>query len=96
MKPEAYLETSVISYLTARPSHELIVAGRQQITKDWWEIHRENFDLFVSQLVVEEASEGDEKAARERLGVIEELPILETGREVVPLRSGADKQGVAI
>ena len=32
MKPRAYIETSVISYLTARPNLDLIVAAHQQVT----------------------------------------------------------------
>lgn len=32
-----YIETTVVSYLTARPSRDLIVAAHQQITHDWWD-----------------------------------------------------------
>ena len=51
-KPRVYLETTIISYLTARPSRDLIVAANQQITQDWWEMRRASFDLFVSEAVV--------------------------------------------
>jgi len=37
MKPKLYLETSVISYLTARLSNDLIMASHQKLTYDWWE-----------------------------------------------------------
>lgn len=63
-KLRVYLETTMISYLTARPSRDLIFAANQQITQDWWEIRRTFFDLFVSEAVVKEASGGDERAAR--------------------------------
>lgn len=76
MKPKVYLETTIISYLTARPSRDLVVAANQQITQDWWQMRRPSFDLFVSEAVVREASGGDESAARQRLDEIEGIPLL--------------------
>jgi hypothetical protein len=70
-KPRRYLETTIPSYLTARPSRDLIVAGHQQITKDWWDSRKYDFQLYISQLVIDEASEGDPGAARERLKVVQ-------------------------
>jgi hypothetical protein len=58
MKPRVYVETSVISYLAARPSRDLIVAAHQQITHDWWNLRRANFDIGASELVVQESSAG--------------------------------------
>ena len=75
-KPKVYLETTIISYLTARPSRDLIVAANQQITRDWWQMRRTSFDLFVSEAVVGEASAGDESAALQRLEEIEGIPLL--------------------
>ena len=66
MKPKAYLETTIVSYLTARPSRDLITAANQHMTHDWWEDHRAQFVLYVSQLVIEEASAGDPEAATRR------------------------------
>ena len=77
MKPNAYLETTIVSYLTARPSRDLITAANQQMTHDWWEDHREQFALYVSQFVVEEASAGDPDAATRRLAVLADLPPLD-------------------
>jgi hypothetical protein len=54
-----YLETTFVSYLTARPSRDLIVAAHQQITHDWWNARRRDYELCVSQLVVQEAGVGD-------------------------------------
>ncbi|MGH7553042.1 MAG: type II toxin-antitoxin system VapC family toxin, partial [Longimicrobiales bacterium] len=59
-----YLETTVLSYLTARPSRDLVVAGHQQVTREWWENRRPSFEVYVSQLVVLEAREGDAEAAQ--------------------------------
>jgi hypothetical protein len=66
MKPKVYLETSVISYLTAWLSRDLVKAAHQQITQEWWN-KRTRFDLYISQVVLQEASSGDPEAARLRL-----------------------------
>ena len=64
---KVYIETSIISYLTARPSSNLIAAAWQKETTDWWESQRHRFSLCVSDLVIEEAGRGDKGAARRRL-----------------------------
>ncbi len=65
-----YLETSIISYLAARPSRDLVVAAHQQLTHDWWE-YRSEYELVVSELVVTEASKGDPNVANQRLNLLE-------------------------
>lgn len=70
-KPAVYLETSVIGYATSRPSRDLVVAARQQITREWFALRAPSCELFVSQLVDTEASGGDEEAARERVAFLE-------------------------
>jgi len=82
MKPKVYLETSVVSYLAARPSRDLIVAANQQITHEWWHTRRARFEVYVSELVVQEARGGDETAAQERLQVLAGLPLLQFNEEV--------------
>jgi hypothetical protein len=72
-----YLETTVVSYLAARPSRDLRVAAHQQATSEWWTRRREDFDLFASQLVVEEASAGDQEAASRRLEYLKGVPLLD-------------------
>lgn len=71
-----YLETTIPSYLTAWPSPELVMAARQQITREWWDSRSRDFELFVSQLVIDEASAGDVKAAARRLAILENIPLL--------------------
>ena len=85
MKPTVYIETTIVSYLTARPSRDVILAAHQQITDEWWHERRSHFDLFTSQPVVDEAAEGDEEAARRRLQQLEEVPLLEITEEVANL-----------
>ena len=76
MKPKVYLETTVISYLTAAPSRDIVQAAHQQITREWWE-RRKDFDLFVSQAVITEAGRGDSGAAARRLATLEDVGVLE-------------------
>jgi len=87
MKPRLYLETTVPGYLTSWPSRDLIVAGHQQITREWWEKRTGAFRLYISQLVIDEASAGDPFAARQRLRVLQNLPILDITPEVAELAS---------
>lgn len=76
MRPSVYIETSVVSYLTARPSNDIRAAANQSITADWWETRRSEFDLFVSEFVMVEASRGDPDAAARRMTVIDGIPAL--------------------
>ncbi len=73
MKPTVYVESSVISYLTSRPNRDVIIAGRQSVTLDWWENQRHRFDLRISVLVEEEISRGDSSAAQQRLDKVTEI-----------------------
>jgi hypothetical protein len=69
-----YIETSIISYLTAQPSRDIVTAGRQQITREWWQKRRTDFDLYISEFVIGEASSGDAGASALRLAALEGIP----------------------
>ena len=84
-KPAVYVETSVISYLVARPSRDLVVAAHQQLTVAWWHDQRQNYDLFVSQIVVDEVRAGDPEIAAKRIAAIADLPLLGINEEAVHL-----------
>ena len=73
-KPTVYVETSVVSYLTARPLSDPIVAGQMAATREWWADAPAQFDLYTSALVIAEAAAGDAKAAAERLTALATLP----------------------
>ncbi len=73
MADRVYIETTVVSYLTARPSRDLIIAAHQQITHDWWDARRTHYELCVSELVLDESGAGDAQAAQERLLVVRHL-----------------------
>jgi len=75
-KSKVYVETSIISYLTARLSRDLIVAANQQLTQEWWLERRADFELYISQLVLEEIRGGDPVAATERLQAVAGFPRL--------------------
>ena len=75
-KPTVYIETTVVSYLTAWPSRDLIRAAQQQQTREWWDSRRDAFDLVCSELVHREAGAGDPSAAAERLKVLADFRIL--------------------
>ena len=77
-----YVETSIISYLTAQPSRDVLAIARQQLTRQWWETSRLQFDLVVSPLVEDEASRGDPEAAKRRLLIITPLRQIEPTPEV--------------
>ena len=103
-----YIETSIISYLTARVSRDLIVAGHQQMTEEWWSVQRNRFELWASELVVEEASAGDASAAAERLKVLNTIEMLDITEEAgflatalidrgsLPAKASADALHIAI
>lgn len=108
MNPKLYIETSIISYLTARPSRDLIIAANQQITLDWWEYCRIKFNLYASQLVLTEAGKGDQQAANKRLEILQDIKMLELKAEatdlaklfirhkVLPPKAGEDALHIAI
>lgn len=69
MKPKVYIESSVISYLTARSSNDLVKAARQTITETWWTENLQHFAVYVSELVEQEIAQGHPEAAARRLAV---------------------------
>lgn len=85
MLQTVYIESSVISYLTARSSRDIVVMARQTITESWWHYHRSRFDVFVSGLVIQEISKGDSLAANRRLEAIADIPLLQTTDQAVTL-----------
>ena len=83
MKPKLYIETSVISYYTSRPSRDLIVAGHQQITQEWWTRQIQQYEPHVSEVVLDEISRGDVIAAQSRLEAVEGFRPLEITSDVI-------------
>ena len=80
-----YIETSVVSYLTARPTSDLLAAAWQKISLDWWETQRKRFNLYTSDVAVEEAGKGNRDAAARRLEALSGIIILPITEPVVAL-----------
>lgn len=93
MKAKVYVETTVISYLTARPSRDIVIAGHQQVTHDWWGTCHEQFDIVASQLVLQEVAAGDQKAAQERLDLLDKMTLLEVTEDALALAQELVNEG---
>jgi predicted nucleic acid-binding protein len=85
MASTVYLETSIVSYLAARPSKNLVTAARQQLTVQWWDRHRSGFQLFVSEEVVREVRMGDAEAVARRMALLSGLSVLGITSDAVEL-----------
>jgi hypothetical protein len=84
--PDAvFIETTIPSYYVARESRNLVQLARQQLTREWWDFHRGAFDLYTSQLVLDEAADGDVTMAHERLMLLRDLPLLDIDGQVSDL-----------
>lgn len=82
MKKSVYIETSIPSYLTARPSRDVRAAAWQQITAQWWDEARDQYELFTSALVITEASDGHPDAAARRLEALQGIAELVIDKEI--------------
>ena len=80
-----YVETSIVSYLTALPSCDLRTSAWQQITAEWWDQERGKFELFTSRPVLAEAGAGDPIAAKRRLDSLRDIPELPVDDEAKEL-----------
>lgn len=89
-----YVETSVLSYLAARPSNNLIVAAQQELTREWWILGRSHYRLLLSKFVLDEISKGNPEAAERRLSFASELPLLEVDNDVLQLSNSFMKSGI--
>jgi len=88
MKKRVYIETTVVSYFTARPSRDLLVAGHQQATREIWPDLAAEYETYVSALVYEEAGRGDPEQARMRIAAMKPFRMLDIDDEA---RSLAEK-----
>lgn len=89
-----YIETTIPSYLTAWPARNLIAAAHQAIMREWWALRRDSFRLFVSQLVITEASAGDPAAAQLRLAALEGIPLPPSTESVEWIASEFERLGL--
>ncbi len=80
-----YIESTIPSYVVARPARDLIQAARQQLTRDWWDSQREKHELFGSQIVLDEIAFGEKAMAQLRLDLLQSVPLLQVTDEVKAL-----------
>ncbi len=81
MKQKIYIETSVVSYLVARPSKDIIIAAHQASTSDFW-VQLDNHEVFISEIVIQEASRGDEQQIRRRMELLENFNVLKIDNNI--------------
>jgi hypothetical protein len=87
MSETVYIETSILGYLTARSTKNLILAANIEITKDWWELRRNTFTLYTSEAVLDEVAQGDAAIAAQRLEILDGFSLLELNQAVQGLAS---------
>ncbi len=85
MSETVYIETSILGYLTARTSRDLIVAANIELTREWWDTRRNDFQLYASQAVMQETSQGDTAIAAQRLEILGNLSLLDLNQSVLDL-----------
>jgi hypothetical protein len=85
MSETVYIETSILGYLTARPSRDIVVAANIEITREWWDTRRSDFQLYSSQAVVKETSRGDAAIAHQRLEILRNFLLLDLNQSVLDL-----------
>jgi hypothetical protein len=106
--PKLYLETTIPSYLTARRSRELRLAAHQEVTEEWWTDHRHDYELYISDLVTDEVSDGDPGFATLRIAALAGIASLDVTWEVdelatrllagglIPVKAAQDAFHVAV
>ncbi|MBO1350563.1 MAG: type II toxin-antitoxin system VapC family toxin [Hormoscilla sp. GUM202] len=85
MSETIYIETSILGYLTARATNNLILAANMKVTQDWWDSRRSSFALYTSEIVWDEAAKGDREIAAQRLSLLQPLMILDMTESAITL-----------
>ncbi len=89
-----YIESTIPSYVVARPARDLLQAARQQLTRDWWDLKRDQHDLFASQIVLDEIASGEADMARQRLELMAQIKLLDLTDEANALTKDILRSGV--
>jgi len=77
-----YIETTIIGHLVSRTHADPTIAARQSSTRTWWSSNAKSYQLFISQLVLDECGDGDPAAAAERMTAIQSLDLLAASADV--------------
>ena len=93
-KQKVYIKTSVVSYYASRPSRDLVIAARQETTRELWPVLVSRFDRYISMLVLEEIKKGDPTAVNERKKGILDIPVLDITQESEFLAEAIVREGL--
>ena len=85
MTDTVYVDTSVVSYLTARPAQDLVTAARQVETVEWWTVQSPYFELFRSDVAIDGTGQGSGDADKRRIEILREMTILTFTRDTSAL-----------
>ncbi len=94
MPRSIFIETTIPSYYVARPSRDVLLFAKQERTREWWDMRRQQFDLFTSQLVLEEAGDGEAAKAAERLQLLADIRLVDLTEPVVLLAKKLISTGI--
>ena len=92
MKPSVYLETSVISYCASEGARDIVILGKQTVTKEWWKSQIMAFSPFLSTIVLEEIQRGNPKMAKARSRLVDGIPVLGVNPEILDLAERVFKE----
>jgi len=108
VRQKVYIETTIVSYLTSRPSGDALTRSHQELTHDWWNTRRDQFEIYVSEVVLDEAGRGEHSMATARLRLVEAIPILSVNEDArslaaaflksaaLPSKAAADALHIAV
>ncbi len=94
VQPTVYIESTILSYLVSSPSRDVIVAARQAVTREWWEFDAPNFDLVLSQVVLDEIAAGNPLQAKNRMKYASKISALEISESAVELAQAIQQRGL--
>jgi hypothetical protein len=94
LKQRVYLETTIVSYLTARPSRDMLLAVHQDVTRIWWEERRKEYELYISDFVLTEAAGGEPEMAKRRLALLKGIRQLPVTDQLTELGKAIITEGV--
>ena len=89
-----YIESTIPSYVVARPARDLLQAARQQLTRDWWDLKRRAHEIFTSQVVLDKIAAGEAAMARQRLALLAGIPIVRATNDAEALTQRILDSGV--
>lgn len=85
MKEKVYLDSTIPSYIIAKPSRDIIILGRQELSREWWESAKDHYELYISEIVLLEIETGDPDYSSRRKDLLKDITLLENNSEIETL-----------